>query len=459
MSGVAIRPSLRGLAFSPTLRVNEEVAELRRGGHTVYHMGFGESPFPVHPTIRAAISDYAGKNQYMPAAGMSELRQAARSYILKKHRIESDEFDVMVGPGSKELIFDIQLAVAGDLLFPSPSWVSYIPQTLITRDDVVRIPLSTKTAYKLSAPVLDESIRSSRRAGKNPTKLILNYPNNPTGMTYTPEELEQIGAVCRKHGILVISDEIYAQVAFRRYHRSIAHYYPEGTIVTTGLSKHLSLGGFRLGIALVPRALSDVFQVLRSIASETFSAVSTPIQYSVLTAFQENAEIEPYIMQCTEIHDVVTRYVWRTLQLLNVDYAEPQGGFYMYPDFGVYRGDLSDRGITSSDELAGDLLHSRQVATLPSTAFGDAPEELRLRLSTVDFDGLTALSSYQEIVAGADVATTSNTDTTIHTDTTTHTDTSAGGARRQRENRFVETACPRVAEGCRRLLQYFTGEG
>ncbi len=408
---------------------------MRRAGDPVFHMGFGESPFPVHSTIRTAIANYSGKNQYMPASGMGELRHAAGAYILKKHHIESDEFDVMVGPGSKELIFDVQLAVEGDLLFPAPSWVSYIPQTLITRDEVVRIPLGPESAYKLSASVLDDHIRGSRRNGKHPTKLILNYPNNPTGMTYSPEELEEIAHVCRAHSILVISDEIYAQVAFRRYHRSIAHYYPEGTIVTTGLSKHLSLGGFRLGIALVPRALGEVFQVLRSIASETFSAVSTPIQYSVLAAFQEHEEIEPYIAQCTEIHDVVTRYVWRTLQQLGVDYAEPQGGFYMYPDFGRYRQALRERaGVNTSDDLARDLLYAQRVATLPGSAFGDDPDELRLRLSTVDFDGLTALSQYGAI--GAD----------------------GGSDRRERENRFVETACPRVAEGCRRLIEYFTGE-
>lgn len=438
MSGVSIRPSLRGLKFSPTLLINEEVAEYRNRGDVVYHMGFGESPFPVHHTIQDAISGYSGKNQYMPAAGMSELRAAARNYILKKHDIGNDEFDVMIGPGSKELIFDIQLAVDGDLLFPAPSWVSYIPQTLITRDEVVRVQLGPETAYKLSGTVLERRIHQSRRDGRNPTKLILNYPNNPTGMTYSPDELTEIADVCRRNGILVISDEIYAQVAFRRHHRSIAHYYPEGTIVTTGLSKHLSLGGFRLGVALVPRRLGDVFQVLRSIASETFSAVSTPIQYSVLAAFRENDEIEQYIAECTEIHDVVTRYVWRTLQLLRVDYAEPQGGFYMYPDFSRYRNYLVNGcGVESSDELARHILRNQSVATLPGTAFGDDPSALRLRLSTVDFDGMSALEAYRRQPPRA-----------------------AGETReacRAAENRFVETACPRVAEGCRRLVEYFEG--
>lgn len=425
MSEFAIRPCLRDLKFSPTLMINEEVGKYRAKGQTVYHMGFGESPFPVHPIIQQAIAGYSGKNQYLPAAGLSELRIKAKSYIRKKLDIISDDFESMIGPGSKELIFDVQLAVDGDLLFPAPSWVSYIPQTMITRDSVVRIPLGPDIQYKLNGERLDRAIVESKSAGGHPTKLILNYPNNPTGMTYTATELEEIADVVRKHNILVISDEIYAQVAFRRPHRSIAHYYPEGTIVTTGLSKHLSLGGFRLGVALVPRRHTRVFEVMRSIASETFSAVSTPIQYSVLAAFEENEEIEKYIEQCTEIHDVVTRYVWNTLRALSVDYAEPQGGFYLYPDFGRYAEGLKKTfGVETSTQLAHELLHRSSLASLPATAFGDDDSNLRLRLSTVDFDGLTALIRYRD----------GNFET---------------------EENFVERVCPRVAAGCRALETFF----
>ena len=423
---VEIRDCLRDLKFSPTLLINEEVARLRATGSTVYHMGFGESPFPVHPIIQQAISGYSGKNQYLPAAGLGELRTKAKAYIIRKHDINNDAFDALIGPGSKELIFDIQLAVEGDLLFPAPSWVSYIPQTYITGDQVIKMYLGPKDAYKLNGEILERTIVESRKEGKNPTKLILNYPNNPSGMTYRKRELEEIARVCRKHRILIISDEIYAQVAFRRPHRSIAHYYPEGTIVTTGLSKHLSLGGFRLGVMLIPDELMYISHVIRSIASETFSAVSTPIQYSVLEAFEDNKEIETYIDYCTEIHDVVTRYVWNRLKELGVDYAEPQGGFYLYPDFEAYRGTLKERfGVTGSTELAGSLLREAKVAALPGTAFGDRPETLRLRLSTVDFDGLTALMRYRD----GDFPT---------------------------EEAFVKAACPRIAEGCDRIVDYFS---
>lgn len=428
MSTAWIRPTLRDLKFSPTLLINEEVAQYRQRGDTVYHMGFGESPFPVHPAIQEGLSDFSGRNRYLPAAGLAELRLAAGEHIRRKHGIDSGDFDVMIGPGSKELIFDVQLAVDGDLLFPAPSWVSYIPQTLITRDRVVRIQLGPEQAYKLDADRLGHRIQEARGAGYRPTKLILNYPNNPTGMTYSADELAALAEVCRREQILVISDEIYAQVSFGTGHRSIADYYPEGTIVTSGLSKHLSLGGFRLGVALVPRSLDGVFRVLRSIASETFSSVSTPIQYTVLRAFQDDPDIDSYIGECTRIHAMVTRYVWRTLDTLGVSYGEPEGGFYLYPDFSEYRSYLEKGcGVESSDELAHHLLHSMSVATLPGSAFGDDPEALRLRLSTVDFDGVGALAAYRS--AGPDID----------------------------EPAFVETSCPRVAEGCRRLEAYFHG--
>lgn len=388
----------------------------------MYHMGFGESPFPVHPIIQEAISGYSGRNQYLPAAGLFELRARAREHILRKHRIESDEFDAMIGPGSKELIFDVQLAVDGDLLFPAPSWVSYIPQTLITRDSVIRIELSFADHYRLSGERLEAEIRRSRAAGMSPSKLILNYPNNPTGLTYSPDQLESIADVCRRHDILVISDEIYAQVSFGHEHRSIASYYPERTVVTTGLSKHLSLGGFRLGVALVPRGLTRLSEVLRSIASETFSSVATPIQYSVLAAFRDDPEIERYVDECATIHRMVGNYVWRTVRSLGIDYPEPQGGFYLYPDFEVHRERLAAAGVTGSEELARHLLTGYDVATLPGTAFGDDPAALRLRISTVDFDGATALAAYRDGKRGDDL---------------------------------VRTACPRVVEGARRLHRYF----
>ena len=419
-----IRSCLKELKFSPTLLINEHVFALRQEGRTVYHMGFGESPFPVHPLIQQSLAKQVAHNAYLPSVGLLELRTLAKHYFCGRLGIEDKNHRAIIGPGSKELIFDIQLAVEGDLLFPVPSWVSYIPQTLITRDNVLKMHLSPENGYKLTGDILEERILQAKDKGRNPRKLILNYPNNPTGQSYAPDELEDIARVARKHSILVISDEIYALVDFDSSHVSISRFYPEGTIITTGLSKHLSLGGFRLGVALIPENLENVFQVMRSIASETFSSVSSPIQYGVLTAFHGSPELEEYISTCTKIHQVACRYVWKQLDMIGIKYPKPSGAFYLYPDFEIFRDTLEKKySVSTSEELAESLLLERQVATLPGTAFGDKLSNLRLRLSTVDFNGKAALDYAEKFGLG-------------------------------NEDNFIEACCPRIEEGARRVAKY-----
>lgn len=435
---IRVRPALAGLSVSPTLRINEEVATLRANGVTVYHMGFGESPFPVHPSIRDALGSSSSQNQYLPSLGLTELRAKAGAYLRDALQLGDADRSVVIGPGSKELIFDVQLAVGGDLLFPAPSWVSYIPQTYITGDRVIRVPAAMNRQYKLTGDALDRAIVEARRRGERPSKLILNYPTNPTGMTYTPDELRALADVARRHAILVISDEIYGMVTFSGRHQSIARYYPEGTIVTTGLSKHLSLGGFRLGVALVPRELDHILGVLRSIASETFSSVATPVQYAVMRAFEGSPEIEEYIAACTAVHETVTKYLWRQIRACGVDYPMPDGAFYLYPDFGHLRERLAVRGITTSGELAARLLAEQSVATLPGEAFGDDPEQLRLRMSTVDYDGANALAVYRRVAA--ELAARAEPWGPPQTDA------------------FVSEACPNVAEACRRVRAFLAAD-
>jgi len=426
---VTIRTCLDALSASPTLAMNERVQEKRAEGETVYHLGFGESPFPVHARIAERVATYIQKNAYLPALGLPELRRAASAYFSTRLGLEDFPHYLMVGPGSKELIFDVQLAVEGDLLFPVPSWVSYIPQTLITRDSVIKIDTDAAQNYRLGPDKLEAAISDARARGLNPTKLILNYPNNPTGFSYGPHELRALAGVCRRHHILVISDEIYGLVSYRAPHQSIARYYPEGTVVTTGLSKHLSLGGYRLGMALVPSHLKRLIEVLRSIASETFSAVSAPIQFGVMAAFEHGHEVEEYIRECTDIHRIVTRYTWRRIRELGISCGEPEGAFYLYPDFSQFSDNLNSRyGVTTSEELAEQLLRIASVATLPGTAFGDQPSRLRLRISTVDYNGGDALElrrAYPKDLRDVD------------------------------ERAFVERACPRMKTACDRLHSFF----
>jgi aspartate aminotransferase len=391
-----IREEVRGLHFSPTLGINEQVALARAQGKDLVHLGFGESPFPVHPLIQDALAAHADKNMYLPSAGLPELRKLARDYFAEKFGFDGMAFQAIIGPGSKELIYDIQLAVEGDLLLPIPSWVSYGPQAALTGDQVIKIPTTIGQNYHITAESLEAAILAARQAGKNPRKLILNYPNNPTGLTLSPQVLAQIARVCEQYGILVISDEIYGLVNHQANHTSIARHYPQGTVITSGLSKHLSLGGYRLGVALVPKALEAVFDAVVRIASETWSTVSAPIQYAALKAFEKDREIEDYIRTCTQIHSLVSEYLRQVLVRLGIHYPQLAGAFYLYPDFGVFREALNRRGICSSEDLARDLIEAVQLASLPGTAFGDSPSTLALRLACCDYEGGAALKYYKD---------------------------------------------------------------
>jgi aspartate/methionine/tyrosine aminotransferase len=198
-------------------------------------------------------------------------------------------------------------------------------------------------------------------------------------------DAEAIALWAREAGMTLISDEIYAELAHGwREHISPARFYPEGSIVTGGLSKAFSAGGWRLGFAALPvsEAGTQVVNVLRALASEIWSSAATPIQEAAIVAFSPNAEVEAYVRRSARIHAHATNRLYETLVALGVPCPRPAGGFYLYPDFAPWRRALLQRGIGTSQELAEYLLNKWDMATLPATAFGEPAEALRLRLAT-----------------------------------------------------------------------------
>lgn len=156
-----IRSRVGKIQFSPTLEINEHVRSAREEGKDLLHMGFGQSPFPVHPLIQEALAVNADKNMYLPSAGLPELRELSRHYLSEKFGFDANHFQTITGPGSKELIYDIQLAVEGDLLLPIPSWVSYAPQAVLIDDSVIKIPTTIKDNYQITAESLNKAINLS----------------------------------------------------------------------------------------------------------------------------------------------------------------------------------------------------------------------------------------------------------------------------------------------------------
>ena len=248
----SINPLVLNLKESATLHINTTVKKLREEGHTVNHFGFGEAAFPVPELLQKGLSEHASHNEYLPTKGLPELRDAVCSYLRKEHRLDYDREDVFIGPGSKELIFQLSYLIEGYLLVPAPSWVSYGPQAALRGKRLVPIQTSREHSYRLRPEELD---RACFNMGQEQKLLILNNPNNPTGSVYPEDELQELAEICRAYNVLVISDEIYAGIDFTgKPHASIARYYPEGTIVSTGLSKLFAGGGYRLGVMVIPRA-------------------------------------------------------------------------------------------------------------------------------------------------------------------------------------------------------------
>lgn len=385
-----LNPNVLGLGPSATLAINERSNELISQGRRIFKFGLGQSPFPVPPVVVDALRAAAPQKDYLHVRGLRPLRETVTEFLHRRHGIERRRRQVLIGPGSKELIFLTQLAYAGELLVPSPSWVSYAPQARIIGRRVRWLPTDLAHDYKLLPATVDAHCQE---APGLPRLLILNYPNNPTGVSYSEAELAALAAVVRRHQVLVISDEIYADLDHAGRTASIAHHYPEGTIVSTGLSKWCGAGGWRLGVFSFPEELEWLCAALAVIGTETYTSVSTPIQYAAIRAFQGGPEIDAYVAACRRVLGAVGRFCDAHLRAAGAALPHLDGGFYLFPDLGPLRERLARRGVTGSVSLTERLLEETGVATLPGAVFGRPREELTLRLSYVNFDGASALAA------------------------------------------------------------------
>ena len=385
-----LTPEVSALEPSATLWINERSADLISQGKDVYRLGLGQSPFPVPTYVARALAEHAAEKDYLPVLGLPELRHAVVSRLFRNEGIQRHAHDVIIGPGSKELIYMVQLALQARLLLPSPSWVSYAPQARLLKRDISWINTLWTDGLKLQADQLEQYCQTH-----NDERLILllNTPNNPTGSCYQEEELIALTQVLRTYQVLVISDEIYSGTHFTGSHVSIARFYPEGTIISDGISKWAGAGGWRLGFMSLPSNLSWLTEALGRIASETFTSVSAPIQYAAIKAVDPHPEMQNYLENSRLILGALTSYTVRLLRAHGLQSTDAGGGFYLFISFEAFRKQLETQGIHTGQEVARKLLDEVGVAALEGAHFGRSQRELSLRIALVDFDGDTALQA------------------------------------------------------------------
>ncbi len=390
-----VNPRLANLQESATLRINNTALQKRQIGQDVFHFGFGQSPFPVPEQMQRSLCANADKKAYLPGLGLTELRQSIAGFLRQYFGYELDYEHIAIGPGSKELLFDLLYILEGTVLIPSPSWVSYKPIAQLLDKKVVSIPTHFDDRFKLN---VDELKRALEQNPDQQYILILNAPSNPTGQVYNATELSAIADLCRAYNVHVVSDEIYALINFNQakdnvYQASIQNYLPEQTYVTGGLSKAFCAGGWRLGFMTYPDPLFG--KALQTLVSETFSCTSAPIQHAAISAFEMSDSVKTYVQETSDILRIVSEYCHNALNQMAVRCHPSGGGFYLFIDFEAYRSKLNALNIHTSQQWCDQLLAEYGIALLPGTDFGRNAEELSARFAYVDFDGQALIDAYR----------------------------------------------------------------
>ncbi len=329
----------------------------------VISLSVGEPDFqtPWHVREAGITSLEQGKTWYTPNRGFKELCREISNFYKRKYNLTYDPLEecvVTVG-GSEAIDIAIRcMASAGDeVLIPQPSFVCYEPLTMMAGATPVIIETKAENAFRLTAEQLEEKITEKTKL------LILPYPNNPTGGIMERADLEEIAAVIEKHDLMVLSDEIYSELTYEgKQHVSIASIdgMRERTIVINGFSKSYAMTGWRLGYALGPK---EIIAMMVKLHQFCIMSAPTTAQYAAIEALR-NGDVD--IENMRSEYDMRRRFVVGSLNEMGLSCFNPEGAFYCFPC-------IKSTGLTS-EEFCTRLLHSKRVALVPGSAFGESGE-------------------------------------------------------------------------------------
>ena len=329
----------------------------------VISLGVGEPDFDTPWSIRetAIYTLEQGKTVYTANAGLKELRQEISNYSIRKYQLVYDPLrEILVTVGGSEAIdlcLRAILCPGDEVLIPEPSYVSYIPCTILAGGKPIGIPLRGENDFKLMPEDIEKNITSRTKA------IVFPFPNNPTGSIMTREDLLPLVDIIIKHDLLVISDEIYAELSYsEKPHVSIASFpgMKERTLVINGFSKAFSMTGWRLGYAMGPESL---IRQMTKIHQFAIMCAPTTSQYAAVYALKN---CDDKVEGMRREYNRRRRYVLSRIRAMGLECFEPEGAFYVFPS-------IQSTGM-SSDEFCSRLLYDQKVAVVPGDAFGEHGE-------------------------------------------------------------------------------------
>jgi aspartate aminotransferase len=357
---------------SPTLAIDAKAKALKAQGVDVVGFGAGEPDFDTPANIREAGKKAidAGFTRYMPVGGADDLKDAIIAKMKRDHGLEYTRDEISVACGAKHTLYNISQALiqeGDEVIIPGPYWVSYPDQVVLAGGTPVFIMTDESTGFKITPEQLEKTITSKTRY------LILNSPCNPTGSTYSKEELAALGEVLLKHEqVLVVADDIYERLIYDglKFY-NIAQVVPalkNRTIVVNGVSKTYAMTGWRIGYACGPKELMAAMTKMQSQSTSNATSIAQKASVEALNGSQDAVAA-----MCVEFEKRRTYIVDRLNAMPDVSCFKSNGAFYVFPNFSACYGKTTPAGkkIENSSDFAAYLLEDAKVALVPGIAFGD----------------------------------------------------------------------------------------
>ncbi|MEX2784121.1 pyridoxal phosphate-dependent aminotransferase [Streptococcus sp. H49] len=358
---------------SVTFAAGAKAQALKASGRDILSLTLGEPDFVTPENIRqaaqAAISD--GRSSfYTPAGGLPELKQAIAHYFETFYGYSVKPNQIVAGTGAKFLLYTFFMTVlneADEVIIPTPYWVSYADQVKLAAGEPVFVQTSEENSFKITVPQLEAARTSKTKV------LLLNSPSNPTGMIYSPDELEAIGNWAVEHDILILADDIYGRLVYNGNQftsiSTISEKIKAQTIVINGLSKTYAMTGWRVGFAA---GSEDIIAGMAKIVSQTTSNLTAVSQYAAIEALtgpQDSIEAmrQSFEKRLNTIYPLLE-------QVPGFELIKPQGAFYLFPNV---KKAMALKGYNDVTDFTAAILEKAEVALVTGAGFG-APENVRL---------------------------------------------------------------------------------
>lgn len=364
------------LTPSATLAITAKARELREEGYDVIGLGAGEpdfnTPHNILEQVKKAMEQ--GYTKYTPSGGLLSLKKAVSAKFERDQNLHYDASEIIICTGAKHALYTLFQAVLNEgdeVLIPTPYWVSYPEQVKLAGGAPVFIKTYEENEFKITISSLQEAATSNTKA------IVLNSPNNPTGMIYTREELEMIGKFCVQHNILIISDEIYEKLVYDKYrHVSIAELSEDikkQTIIINGVSKSHAMTGWRIGYAAADK---QIIKAMTNLASHSTSNPTSIAQYAAIEAYNGDQSV---VEEMRAAFQKRLNIIYKELiKIPGITCLKPHGAFYLFPNVSKA---ANLAGYDTVDKWVEGLLDEAKVALVPGSGFG-APHNARLSYAT-----------------------------------------------------------------------------